>query len=158
MIRVGTRRSALALVQANEVADALRAQGATVEIVPMRTEGDRLAAASLALVGGKGLFVREIEESLLASRIDVAVHSLKDLPAELAPGLCLAALPPRADARDVLVTRGGGRLRDLPPGAVVGTSSPRRRALVLAARPDLRVEPLRGNVDTRLRKLESARV
>jgi hydroxymethylbilane synthase len=121
----------------------------------MRTEGDRLDGAALALVGGKGLFVREIEESLLASRIDVAVHSLKDIPAELAPGLCLAALPPRADARDVLVTRGGGGLRDLPPGAVVGTSSPRRRALVLAARPDLRVEPLRGNVDTRLRKLES---
>ena len=99
MIRVGTRRSALALVQANEVVDALRARGASVEIVPMRTEGDRLDGASLALVGGKGLFVREIEESLLASRIDVAVHSLKDLPAELPPGLCLAALPPRADAR-----------------------------------------------------------
>jgi hydroxymethylbilane synthase len=156
VIRVGTRRSALALVQANEVADALRAAGAAVEIAPMRTEGDRLDGASLALVGGKGLFVREIEEALLASRIDVAVHSLKDLPAELPPGLCLAALPPRADPRDVLVTRGGGRLRDLAPGAVVGTSSPRRRALVLAARPDLRVEPLRGNVDTRLRKLESA--
>jgi hydroxymethylbilane synthase len=155
VIKVGTRRSALALIQANEVGEGLRARGATVEIVPMRTEGDRLDGAPLALVGGKGLFVREIEESLLASRIDVAVHSLKDLPAELPPGLCLAALPPRADARDVLVTRGGGGLRDLPPGAVVGTSSPRRRALVLAARPDLRVEPLRGNVDTRLRKLES---
>ena len=84
--------------------------GATVEIVPMRTEGDRLDGAPLALVGGKGLFVREIEEALLAARIDVAVHSLKDLPAELPPGLCLAALPPRADPRDVLVTRGGGRL------------------------------------------------
>lgn len=156
MIRVGTRRSALALIQANEVADLLRARGARVEIVPMRTEGDRLDTAPLAMVGGKGLFVREFEEALLASRIDVAVHSLKDLPAERPPGLSLAALPPRADPRDVLVTRGGGRLQDLAPGALVGTSSPRRRALVLSVRPDLRVEPLRGNVDTRLSKLESA--
>jgi hydroxymethylbilane synthase len=155
VIRVGTRGSALALIQANEVAGALRARGAAVEIVPMRTEGDRLDGTPLALMGGKGLFVREIEEALLASRIDVAVHSLKDLPAELPPGLCLAAMPPRADPRDVLVTREGGRLSELAPGAVVGTSSPRRRALVLAARPDLRVEPLRGNVDTRLRKLAS---
>jgi hydroxymethylbilane synthase len=155
VITVGTRGSALALIQAEEIAGALRARGATVDIVPLRTEGDRLAGAPLALVGGKGLFVREIEEALLASRIDVAVHSLKDLPADLPPGLCLAALPRRADPRDVLITLGGGGLRDLPSGAVVGTSSPRRRALVLAARPDVRVEPLRGNVDTRLRKLES---
>lgn len=155
MIRIGTRRSALALAQASEVADALRGQGEAVEIVPMRTEGDRLATVSLALVGGKGLFVREIDEALLAAHIDVAVHSLKDLPAALPDGLCLAALPPRADPRDVLLTRGAKSLRALAPGAVVGTSSPRRRALVLAARPDLAVEPLRGNVDTRLRKLES---
>jgi hydroxymethylbilane synthase len=101
------------------------------------------------------LFVREIDEALLASRIDAAVHSLKDLPADRPAGVCLAALPPRADARDVLVSRGGERLVDLAAGAVVGTSSPRRRALVLASRPDLVVEPLRGNVDTRLRKLES---
>jgi len=155
VIRIGTRRSALALIQAREVADALRARGAAVDLVPVATEGDRHAAASLALLGGKGLFVREIEEMLLAGRIDVAVHSLKDLPAELPPGLCLAALPARADARDVLVSREGHRLRELAPGAAVGTSSPRRRALVLAARPDLRVEPLRGNVDTRLSKLQS---
>src|SRR5262245_10990992 len=121
----------------------------------MSTEGDRHGAASLALLGGKGLFVREIEEALLASRIDVAVHSLKDLPAELSAGLYLVALLARADARDVLVSRDVRRFRDLLPGAVVGTSSPRRRALVLASRPDLRVEPLRGNVDTRLAKLES---
>jgi hydroxymethylbilane synthase len=121
----------------------------------MRTEGDRLAEARLARVGGKGLFVREIEEALLRGDADVAVHSLKDLPAQLPSGLGLAAFPPRADARDVLVTRGPERLADLPPGAVLGTSSPRRRALLLAFRPDLSVEPIRGNVDTRLRKLES---
>jgi hydroxymethylbilane synthase len=155
VIRLGTRGSALALAQAGEVAAGLRARGVEVEIVPMRTEGDRLTNASLALVGGKGLFVREIDEALLASRIDAAVHSLKDLPAERPAGLCLAALPPRADARDVLVSRRGEHLADLPPGSVVGTSSPRRRALVLALRADLAVEPLRGNVDTRLRKLES---
>ena len=122
----------------------------------MRTEGDRLDGASLALVGGKGLFVREIEESLLASRIDVAVHSLKDLPAELASGTLPGRAAPARRCRATSSSRArGGGLRELPPGAVVGTSSPRRRALVLAARPDLRVEPLRGNVDTRLRKLES---
>ena len=121
----------------------------------MRTEGDRLAAARLAAVGGKGLFVREIEDALLACSVDVAVHSLKDLPAELPDGLTLAVFPAREDPRDVIVTRGPGGLEGLPAGAVVGTSSPRRRALLLAARPDLAVEPVRGNVDTRLRKLET---
>lgn len=154
MIRLGTRRSALALAQATAVAEGLRRGGATVEIVPMGTEGDRLAEASLARVGGKGLFVREIEEALLAGRVDIAVHSLKDLPAETPAGLALAAFPAREDPRDVLVTRTGTPgLETLPAGSVVGTSSPRRRALVLAARPDLVVEALRGNVDTRLRKL-----
>lgn len=154
MIRLGTRRSALALAQATAVAEGLRGAGAGVEIVAMRTEGDRLADASLARVGGKGLFVREIEEALLAGRVDIAVHSLKDLPADTPAGLLLAAYPEREDPRDVLVTRSGAaRLDALPPGSVVGTSSPRRRSLVLAARPDLVVEPLRGNVDTRLRKL-----
>jgi hydroxymethylbilane synthase len=155
MIRIGTRASALALVQATSVATALRAGGHEVEIVPMRTEGDRLASAKLATVGGKGLFVREIEDALLARAVDVAVHSLKDLPAEQPAGLLLAAFPPREDPRDVLVSRWPGGLAALATGAVVGTSSPRRRALLLAARPDLSVEPLRGNVDTRLRKLES---
>ena len=158
MIRIGTRASALALVQANEVGDALRARGHAVEIVPMRTEGDRLATAKLAAVGGKGLFVREIEDALLARTIDVAVHSLKDLPAELPAGLLLAAFPRREDPRDLLVTRAPGGLATLAPGSVVGTSSPRRRALVLAARPDLAIEPLRGNVDTRLRKLANERL
>jgi hydroxymethylbilane synthase len=154
MMRVGTRASALALAQAHAVGTALRGQGHEVEIVPMRTEGDRLAAARLAAIGGKGLFVREIEDALLARTIDVAVHSLKDLPAEVPDGLALVAFPRREDARDVLVSRGAGGLRALARGAVVGTSSPRRRALLLACRPDLTVQPLRGNVDTRLRKLE----
>ncbi len=153
MIRLGTRGSALALAQANAVAAHLTAAGATVEIVAIRTEGDRLAEARLATLGGKGLFVREIEQALLEGRVDCAVHSLKDLPADLPAGLVLAAFPPRETPADVLVTRNGGGLDDLPGGAVVGTSSPRRRALVLARRPDLAVEPLRGNVDTRLRKL-----
>lgn len=155
MIRIGTRASALALAQATAVATALRGGGHEVEIVPMRTEGDRLAAAKLAAVGGKGLFVREIEDALLARAVDVAVHSLKDLPAEQPDGLILAAFPLREDPRDVLVSRAPGGLAAMPAGAIVGTSSPRRRALVLAARPDLTVEPLRGNVDTRLRKLET---
>lgn len=153
MIRLGTRTSPLALAQAAEVADALRRQGARVDIVPMKTEGDRLVAVRLAEVGGKGLFVREIEEALAADTIDVAVHSLKDLPAEQPPGLELVAFPPRKDPRDVLVTRSGGAFEDLPEGARLGTSSLRRQALALALRPDLEVEPLRGNVDTRLRKL-----
>jgi hydroxymethylbilane synthase len=155
VIRIGTRGSVLALAQAHATAEGLSAHGHEVEIVPMRTEGDRLASARLATIGGKGLFVREIEEALLDGRIDVAVHSLKDLPAEVPAGLLLAAFPERADPRDVLISRGAGGLDALAPGAVVGTSSPRRRALVLAARPDLAVEPLRGNVDTRLGKLAS---
>jgi hydroxymethylbilane synthase len=155
VIRVATRGSALALAQARSVADRLAAAGARVEVVPMRTEGDRLAEARLAAVGGKGLFVREIEEALLRGDADVAVHSLKDLPAEQPAGLGLAAFPERVDPRDVLVARGAMRFADLPAGAVLGTSSPRRRALALALRPDLMVEPIRGNVDTRLRKLEA---
>jgi hydroxymethylbilane synthase len=151
VIRIGTRGSQLALVQARLVADALGDR--RTELIVMRTEGDRLAEARLAIVGGKGLFVREIEEALLRGEIDIAVHSLKDLPAEQPAGLVLAAFPPRADARDVLVTRQPATLATLPGGARVGTSSPRRAALLLARRPDLAVAPIRGNVDTRLRKL-----
>jgi hydroxymethylbilane synthase len=121
--------------------------------VPVRTEGDRLLEAKLADVGGKGLFVREIEQMLLSGALDCAVHSLKDLPAELPAGLALVAFPERHDPRDVLVTREPARFEDLKPGAVLGTSSPRRRALALSLRPDLVVAPIRGNVDTRLRKL-----
>lgn len=153
VVRLATRGSALALAQAALVADRLRAQGAAVEVLPIRTEGDRLAEARLAALGGKGLFVREIEQAVLAGRADCAVHSLKDLPAALPAGLVLAAFPPRDAAGDVLVSRRGGGLDELPAGAAVGTSSPRRVALVRALRPDLAVAPIRGNVDTRLRKL-----
>ncbi|MGH7388874.1 MAG: hydroxymethylbilane synthase [Candidatus Rokuibacteriota bacterium] len=153
MIRLGTRGSALALAQANAVAEALRRRGVPVELQPMKTEGDRLPGARLADLGGKGLFVREIEEALADGRLDLAVHSLKDLPADQPEGLELAAFPEREDPRDVVVTRGPGGLEALPRGAVLGTSSLRRRAFALALRPDLVVEPLRGNVDTRLRKL-----
>ena len=154
VLRLGTRASALALAQARFVATRLERTGCVVEIVSMHTEGDRRVDARLTDVGGKGLFVREIEEALLAGDIDLAVHSLKDLPAAVPAGLALVAFPEREDARDVLVTRSPGRFVDLRPGAVVGTSSPRRRAIALSLRPDLDVQPLRGNVDTRLRKLQ----
>ncbi len=152
-IRLGTRGSRLALVQSEGVAASLRALGAEVELETIRTSGDRLAQVALADFGGKALFVKEIEEALLAGRVDLGVHSLKDMPALLPSGLCLAAYPPREDPRDVLLTRDGGALGELRRGAVVGTSSLRRRVMLLGRRPDLRIEPVRGNVDTRLRKL-----
>jgi hydroxymethylbilane synthase len=155
MIKIGTRGSQLALAQTRSIAEFLTAAGEQVEIVPVRTEGDRRQDVQLAAIGGKGLFVREIEEMLLSGVIDCAVHSLKDLPAQLPTGLVLAAFPEREDPRDVLVTREPARLESLRAGARVGTGSPRRRALALSLRPDLVVEPVRGNVDTRLRKLAS---
>jgi hydroxymethylbilane synthase len=154
-LRLGTRGSRLALIQTESVATALRTLGVEVEIIVIRTSGDRLAHSALADFGGKALFVKEIEEALLDGRADVGVHSLKDMPGALPAGLCLAAFPPREDPRDCLVTRGAGGLQDLPAGAVVGSSSLRRRVLVRCRRPDLRVEPIRGNVDTRLAKLAS---
>ena len=153
-LRFGTRGSRLAVAQTGQVADALRARGLEVDLVTIRTSGDRLADVALADFGGKALFVKEIEEALLDGRVDAGVHSLKDMPAVLPEGLCLVAFPLREDPRDVLLTRAGGGLDDLPRGARVATSSLRRRALLLARRPDLSVEPIRGNVDTRLRKLE----
>jgi hydroxymethylbilane synthase len=153
-LRLGTRGSRLALVQTESVAAALRALGVDVEVVVIRTSGDRLAQVALADFGGKALFVKEIEEALLAREADVGVHSLKDMPGALPAGLCLAAFPRRADPRDCLVTRQGGSLPDLRRGAVVGSSSLRRRVLLRASRPDVRVEPIRGNVETRLGKLE----
>jgi hydroxymethylbilane synthase len=123
--------------------------------VVIRTSGDRLAQVALADFGGKALFVKEIEEALLAGQVDVGVHSLKDMPAALPAGLTLAAFPAREDPADVLLTRGPGGWDGLPRGARVGTSSLRRRALVLARRPDLRPEPIRGNVETRIEKLRA---
>jgi hydroxymethylbilane synthase len=155
-VRIGTRGSPLALRQAELVAGRLRHAwpGLAVELVAIRTSADRMPEAHLAQVGGKGLFVKEIDEALLEGRVDVAVHSLKDVPGVLPDGLVLAAFPPREDPRDVLVSRDAAGIAGLARGARVGTGSPRRRAQLLARRPDLRVAPIRGNVETRLRKLE----
>jgi hydroxymethylbilane synthase len=154
-VRIGTRGSQLALRQAEEVAAGLRRAwpGLRVELVSIRTSGDRLATAHLAAVGGKGLFVKEIDDALREGRVDLAVHSLKDLPAERPSGLVLAAFPPREDPRDVLVASTATRIASLPRGARVGTSSLRRQVQLLARRPDVTAAPIRGNVDTRLRKL-----
>ena len=155
-VRIATRTSDLALAQAGMIAAALdEALGVASELVPLKTTGDRLQGP-LTKLGGKGLFVKEIEEALLEGRADLAVHSGKDLPARLPDALELVAFPRRADARDALVTRpAGGSLAGLRQGARVGTGSVRRTALLHALRPDLEVVPLRGNVPTRLRKLES---
>ena len=153
-LRIGTRGSALALWQAGWVKTQLENlwAGLRVELVPIKTSGDQIQDRSLAQIGGKGLFVKEIEEALLAETIDLAVHSVKDLPAELPAGLILSAIPEREDPRDVLITRRGETLPELPAGTRVGTSSLRRQALLLHLNPGLCVEMLRGNVDTRLRK------
>jgi len=155
-VRVATRASDLALAQARLVAERLeKALGVEAELVPLSTRGDREAATSLAKVGGKGLFVKEIEDALLDGRADLAVHSAKDLPAALHPDLALVAFPERADPRDALVARRRGTGLDaLARGGRVGTGSLRRAAQLAALRPDLEVVPLRGNVPTRLRRLE----
>ncbi len=154
-IRVGTRGSKLALAQTTLVIEALRAAhpDLDVELCIIQTEGDRRRRASLLAIGGQGVFTRELEVALLDGEIDVAVHSLKDLPSTLPEGLVLAATPPRENPCDVLVTRDGTRLEALPNGAVVGTGSLRRRAQLLRLRPDLQMKDIRGNVDTRLAKL-----
>jgi hydroxymethylbilane synthase len=152
---LGTRGSALARWQAAHVGRALVAAhpGLEIEERILVTEGDRVQTGAVIELGGKGVWVKEIEDALRAGTIDLAVHSLKDVPAELAPGLALVAIPERADPRDALVSRSGAGLAALPPGSRVGTSSLRRVCQVRAARADLRVELLRGNVDTRLRKV-----
>ncbi len=152
---VGTRGSALALTQTGFVVEALRKAhpNARFETRTIHTEGDRSTAA-LSELGGRGVFVIEIERALLARKIDIAVHSLKDLPADETTGLTIAAVYEREDPRDVLVSREGLALDRLPSAAVVGTGSPRRAAQVVALRPDLRIADIRGNVDTRLRKVE----
>lgn len=150
---VATRKSALALAQCRAfVAEVRRVTGREVEELHVTTTGDRIQDRALSAIGGKGLFIKEIEEALLDGRADFAVHSMKDVPAELAPGLALACVPRREDARDVLVSRSGAGLRALAPGSRLGTSSLRRAAALGAARPDLAILPLRGNVDTRLRR------
>jgi hydroxymethylbilane synthase len=156
VVRIATRGSELALAQANGIAERIRNElGRPAELVVVRTTGDRIQDRSLAKIGGKGLFVKEIEEALLDGRADVAVHSGKDLPAGLAPGCVLAAFPERADPRDALVAVGEATLAALREGARVGTGSTRRTAQLRAGRPDLEVVPLRGNVPTRIAKLES---
>ena len=155
-LRVATRRSPLALWQAEHVAGALRERhpGLEVELVAMRTSGDRMLDAPLAKVGGKGLFIKELEHALLDGRADIAVHSMKDVPVELPPELHLPVVMARADPRDALVSARFSGLDALPAGASVGTSSLRRRCQLAAYRPDLRIENLRGGVDTRLRRLD----
>ena len=160
VLRIGTRGSKLALTQTRWVQSWLTQQwpGLAVELTTIHTSGDRFVDQPLSAIGGKGLFVKEIEEALSAGTIDCAVHSMKDVPNELAEGLVIAAVPEREDVRDVLIARNAGGLRELPKGARVGTSSLRRMALILAARPDIQVGSLRGNVDTRLRKLDTGDV
>jgi len=155
-LRIATRKSQLALWQAEHVATLLRRAHAALEIelVPMLTQGDRIQDRSLAAIGGKGLFIKELEVALEERRADIAVHSMKDLPGDLPEGLGIAAVLERADPRDALLSAAPG-LGDLPRGARVGTSSLRRQAQLLAVRPDLKIETLRGNVDTRLRRLDA---
>jgi len=153
-LRIGTRKSKLALWQANYVKERLESRGYSVELVLITTTGDKILDAPLAKIGGKGLFVKEIEEALLRGDIDLAVHSLKDVPMVLPEGLILGAITEREEPFDVLISRDGRGLHELPEGAKVGTSSLRRQVQIKRKRPDLRVETLRGNVDTRLRKLE----
>lgn len=152
-IRIGSRGSALALWQAGHVRDRLAALGHDVSIQVITTTGDRLQDKRLEVVGGKGAFLKEIEEAMLAGGIDLAVHSLKDVPTALPDGLGLVAVLERADPRDAWIAASGATLDSLPPGSRVGTTSLRRRAQILGRRRDLAVEDLRGNVDTRLRKL-----
>ncbi len=151
-IRLGTRGSKLALVQSELVAERLRSAGHEVELVPIVTEGD---VRPIDMSPGEGVFVAAIARALLAEEIDLAVHSAKDVPLEEDPGLVIAAYPERADPRDALISRrGAGSLGLLPRGAIVGTDSPRRAGFLLAARPDLKVIPLHGNVETRVRRLD----
>jgi hydroxymethylbilane synthase len=161
-LRIGSRGSPLALVQAREVqrhlAVAAGVDAGRIEITVIRTTGDVVRDRPLADAGGKGLFTKEIEEALLAGKIDLAVHSSKDLPTVLPPGLTLAGFLPREDARDAFISHKAKTLSELAPGAVVGTASPRRQALVKRLRPDVTVVTLRGNVETRLRKLDAGEV
>ncbi|HMK31096.1 MAG TPA: hydroxymethylbilane synthase, partial [Terriglobales bacterium] len=154
LLRIGSRGSQLALWQANHIAALLRARGHQVELEIIKTTGDKITDVALAKVGTKGMFTKEIEEALLDNRVDLAVHSLKDLPTELASEFAIAAITERQNPLDAFLARRVERIADLPQGARVGTSSLRRQAQLKAMRSDLAIFPLRGNVDTRLRKLE----
>lgn len=162
LLKIGTRGSALALFQANAVRDALLKLGNgafEIRITEIRTTGDRVRDRPLAELGGKGLFTKEIEAALLANEIDLAVHSTKDVPTWLPSGLRMAGYLPREDVRDVLISRGGAdSIQSLPEGSVIGTVALRRKAQLLALRPDLRIVMLRGNVETRLKKVETGEV
>ena len=153
-LRIGSRGSALALWQAEFVRGWLAARGTAVDIVRIRTAGDQFQQGSVAGIGLKGVFIKEIEDALLSGTVDLAVHSLKDMPTEIPPGLEIAAIPAREDPRDCLVSRDGRKLSELPAGARVGTSSLRRAAQLRHHRRDLEIAELRGNVDTRLRKVQ----
>jgi len=156
-VTIGTRGSPLALWQANWIRTALLQNDPDldVELLKIKTRGDKILDVPLAKVGGKGLFVKEIEEAMLDGRIDIAVHSMKDMPAVIPEGLCVGAVPKRESPKDVLIARRAAGFADLPKGASVGTSSLRRGAQLLFLRPDLKIRPLRGNLDTRLKKLET---
>jgi hydroxymethylbilane synthase len=156
-IKIGTRGSKLALWQANWVKSALEKKSppAPVELIIIKTQGDKILDVPLARVGGKGLFVKEIEQALLTRRIDIAVHSMKDMPADIPQGLCIGAIPERENPGDVFISRSGDGFRKLAKGSVIGTSSLRRGAQLRHARPDIVIRSIRGNLDTRLKKLES---
>ena len=156
-IRIATRKSALALWQAEHVADLLTdlPEVDAVELLPLSTRGDEILDRSLQKIGGKGLFIKELEIAMQAGEADIAVHSMKDVPAEMPPGFCLATMLERANHADALVSPNGEQLSDLPQGALIGSSSLRRQAQLKMMRPDLRIEPLRGNVNTRLAKLDN---
>lgn len=156
-IIVGSRRSRLALTQTNQVIDQLKAlsPGTEFEVKEIVTKGDRILDVTLSKVGGKGLFVKEIEQAMFDGEIDMAVHSMKDMPAVLPEGLVIGAVPEREDHRDAYIANGHIPFRELPAGSVIGTSSLRRGAQLLAARPDLEIKWIRGNIDTRLKKLQN---
>jgi hydroxymethylbilane synthase len=156
-IKIATRKSALALWQAEHVAALLQQlpEVDAAELVPLSTRGDEILDRSLQKIGGKGLFIKELEIAMQAGEADIAVHSMKDVPAEMPEGFCLAAMLERANHADALVSPNGEQLSDLPQGALIGSSSLRRQAQLKMMRPDLRIEPLRGNVNTRLAKLDN---
>ena len=156
-IKIGTRGSKLALWQANWVKSVLEKKFPShpVELLIIKTRGDKILDVPLAKVGGKGLFVKEIEHALLTRQIDIAVHSMKDMPAEIPDGLCIGAVPERADPSDVFISRSGVGFDEMDPGSIIGTSSLRRGAQLRHARPSMVIQPLRGNLDTRLKKLET---